>query len=169
MKVLVSIIILMTALVGGAISQVDPYPGPGPLSLAGKQTSAGIFSEQLNETRGNTFVLDGSNRPYSSTLLTVTFEYIGIAEYESGNEISGGTWNLAIYMDGQYIGSVFGKITKGFIRWSPIDGTRYTEATLFVSGGTGAFENVSEHETYLNSTTDLQSDIASGDLTGLDF
>ncbi|MGB7203003.1 MAG: hypothetical protein WBD16_12185 [Pyrinomonadaceae bacterium] len=165
MKVLVQSLLVMTFLAGAAFAQVKELNAE--MSLAGKQTSAGIYDPTVAETQGNTFVLDSSDSSFSSTLLTVSFDFLNDVDYDNGNEISGGEWNLAIYKGGQYRGSIYGKITGGYIRWANSQDLRLTDAYLSILGGTGGFEDTPEGEAYLRAETILSNNQTSVVITGM--
>jgi hypothetical protein len=168
MKKIVQLVALTLTLAGAVIAQFEPIDTnlPDIITYTGNQTSDGKFVAGMNQTMANSFVMNGYNRTYSSLLLTVSFDYSGEADFENGNSIVGGTWNMAVYANGSYVGSIFGDVVNGQISWSvlqgrgakalTVEGAKTTEAYLKVNGGTGEFEGfTARYDAYLRSETNL--------------
>lgn len=164
---LLQLLLVVTFLAAGVFAQIEP--NPDSLAFSGKQTDAGIFNEPIAETRGNTFVLDGSDSRFSSLLLTVSLDFMNGVDYDNGNEVSGGEWNLAVYKGGQYRGSIFGKVSRGYIRWAVSEDLRLTDGSLIILGGTGAFEGTAACDGYLNAETALSTGATNAVIRGLPF
>jgi len=169
MKSVIQLVILILALAGGAFAQFEPgEPTSSEIySFSGVQSSPGKYVLPLQQVTGNSFVLNGSSRSYSSLLLTISFDYAGEADPVNGNNIVGGSWNLSVYANGDYVGSVFGEVREGRISWyGPSGGkqrffgaTRGTSAVLAVTGGTGNFEGQPLREDiYYKSSTNLDNE-----------
>jgi hypothetical protein len=140
MKRLIQLVVLTLALAGGAFAQFDEPIDPtlDTIRFSGNQTSEGRYVTALVQTLSNNFVLNGSTSQYSSTLLTISFDYSGPEDQQNGNVVVGGTWNMALYSKGDYVGSIFGNVVSGNIVWS--GNSKNTTAILEATGGTGNFE-----------------------------
>jgi len=180
MKKIIQLVALTLTLAGAAFAQllpVDTIPTE-VISYTGNQTGDGKFISELNQTTANSFVLNGYNSSYSSLLLTVSFDYAGEPNFESGNHVVGGTWNMGVYSNGTYIGSIFGEVLNGQVMWSvnrgrsaksfSSGGSKTTEAYLRVNGGTGDFEGfTARYDPYIKVETDMDTGVA--DTTLKDF
>lgn len=182
MKKIIQLVVLTLTLAGAAFAQFEPAePIKDMISVSGNETSGGRFMSQINQVMGNSFVLNGYSREYSSMLLTISVDYDGPADYASGNTIVSGSWNLAIYSDGNYLGSIYGEVTNGFIKWSGVvaarnrslEGTaeaKNTTANLKVIGGTGDFERyVSQGDVVYDGDTELSTGDTKSILRGIEF
>lgn len=144
MKRIIQLVVLTLALAGGAFAQLEPIdPTLDTIRFSGSQTSDGRFVTELSQTLSNNFVLNGTTPQYSSTLLTISFDYNGPEDQQNGNVVVGGTWNMAVYSKGNYVGSIFGNVVSGNITWS--ENSRNTSAYLEATGGTGQFEGFTSH------------------------
>ena len=172
MKKIIQLIALTLTLAGAAfaqLQQIDTNPSE-VITYTGNQTSDGKFVAGLNQTMANSFVMNGYNRSYSSLLLTVSFDYAGEPDFESGNQVVGGTWNMGIYSNGTYVGSIFGDVLSGQVVWS-VDqgrnakffssgGSKVTEGYLKVNGGTGDFEGfTARYDAYIKAETNLETGV----------
>lgn len=157
MKRLIQLVVLTLALAGGAFAQYDPIePTLDTITIrfSGSQTSEGKYVRELVQTVNNDFVLNGSTLEYSSTLLTISFDYNGPEDQQNGNVVVGGTWNMAVYSKGDYVGSIFGNVLSGNIVWS--ETSRNTSAYLQATGGTGDFAGIRvQNDVSYNGNTDL--------------
>lgn len=181
MKNIIQLVVFTLALSISAFAQFEPIE-PVPtraISFVGDQSVAGTFVETSQKVEGNSFVLDGFTKEYKSTLLTIAFDYNGMPDYNGGNEVAGGSWNLAVYSKGgDYKGSLYGTVTGGTITWSVFQGrgknaiggsSRNTKAQLKVLGGTGEFFNVVSTEAHFQGDTDLQTNATVATVEGLEF
>jgi hypothetical protein len=102
--------------------------------------------------------------------MTISFDYDGTADFDNGNVVSGGKWNMAVYSDGVYVGSIYGEVSNGFVSWSvsqgrsaksfTVGGTRTTTAYLTIDGGTGEFEGVTaRYDAHIRVDTDLSTGV----------
>lgn len=155
---------------------VDVPPNPasnGPeMTLSGQESNRGQFAKGPNMTIGNSFVLNGSTDTYSSTVMTVAFDYNGEPALVGMNVIVGGTWNMAFYTDeGGYRGSIFGTVNEGRVDW-PEEGAdmKSTFAQLIVTGGSGDFEGTASEGTgvHFEAHTRLRDSTTDSVITGLD-
>jgi hypothetical protein len=162
MKNIIKILVLTLTLAGAAFAQfetIEPVDVEA-ISFSGNQTNEGRFVDPLNQVMGNSFVLNGYNRSYTSLLLTVSFDSDGPADYQNGNVIVGGSWNLAVYSNGTYLGSIYGEVTKGTLKYMQTASgqSKNTSATLRVDGGTGDFERIEMRtEGRIDADTNLET------------
>jgi hypothetical protein len=181
MKNILQLIVLTLVLAAGVFAQLEQAEPMVFLNLNGSETSPGKFNEPMGQTTDNSFILDGTSGEYSSTLLTISFNYGGAADHENGNAIVGGTWSLALYtVEGGYRGSIFGDVQHGQITWAvgqestkPFGsaGSRNTAAWLVVTGTTGDFDPrpIAGNEVYFEATTDTSDAATIAVLKGLRF
>lgn len=179
MKNIIKLVVLTLALSVGVFAQFEPNEPAEAKSIRflGDQSVAGEFVDATQKVEGNSFVLNGTSKEYKSILLTVAFDYNGLPDYNTGNELTGGLWNLAVYTKGgDYKGSIYGTVTAGSISWSVFEdfgkrarasfgsgSTRNTRATLTITGGTGDFYDVRNSDVRFEA----DSDISTGSTTAL--
>jgi len=157
MKKVVQVLVLAMMLAAGAYAQVTTSGSDYSMKMSGEQSSEGVFFDPLGLTMGNSFVLSGRSNNYSSTVLSVEFNYEQSGD-PSCNSISGGSWNLALYTaEGGYRGSIYGKVVEGEITWDPESGKRDTTALLLVTGSTHNLDMEVEPDTKVSfhATTNL--------------
>lgn len=181
MKKIIQLIALATfVLAGSAFAQIVPTePNPaGTFSFDGKQTDAGHFVWELRQVMDNSFVMTGYSKQDIMVLMTVSFNFDGPADYDFGNKIVGGSWNVAIFSNkGAYAGSIFGDVIDGKANWifapkrlESAEGTRTTDVKLRVKGGTDEFENIREgSDAHFTAETALVSGETKGLLEDLIF
>ena len=58
------------------------------------------------------------------------------------NTIVGGSWYLAVYHDGEFDGVVWGNLSGGTVQWNPAGDMATLDATLTITGGTGALRDL---------------------------
>lgn len=169
MKRSIQLIVLTLALACGAFAQVEPIePTLDTIRFSGSQTSDGKYVRELVQTLSNNFVLTGSTPEYSSTLLTISFDYNGPEDQQNGNVVIGGTWNMAVYSRGNYVGSIFGNVVSGNIVWS--ESSKNTSAFLEATGGTGNFEGFTSHsDVFYEGDTDLDNTETNASIFNLNF
>lgn len=124
----------------------------------GVETTLGTYDEINEKCWSNTFAVNGSDR--SETYhFTISMDYL-VTKPGVDNNVTGGTWTLAVYKSGVYSGMLYGTISGGYIIWkSDRDGnlvSRYTAAKINVLGGTDAFENI---ETGLSGVFSATSEV----------
>lgn len=167
MKNIIKIVALTLVLAGGVFAQIMPIDTTEEqfVAFSGNQTSDGKFVEAIDQTMGNSFVFNGYNRDHSSLLMTIGLDHNSQADFENGNVIVGGSWNLAVYTNGTYVGSIFGDVLDGRIKY--LSGgkgrsvaSKTAHATLRVNGGTGAYEGFS-NSSFVRFDADI--DLATGE------
>jgi len=181
MKNIIQLVVVTLALSVGALAQFEPNEPveAKTISFIGDQSVAGEFVDMTQKVEGNSFVLNGTNKEYKSLLLTVAFDYYGMPDYNSGNEVTGGLWNLAVYTKGgDYKGSIYGTVTTGSIIWSVsqprrgfagVASARNTRAALLIVGGTGDFFDVRRSEVRYESDTDISTGASTATIYDLEF
>ena len=169
MKNIIQLVVLTLALSVGVFAQFEPNEPVQPqvVSFVGDQGIAGDFVDMTQKVEGNSFIFNGSTKEYRSVLVTVAFDYYGMPDYNTGNEVSGGLWNVAVYTKkGDYKGSIFGTVVGGSINWSIFQdrraaraasggSSRTTKATLTIVGGTGEYYDITRSDVLINIETDL--------------
>lgn len=161
--------VLILALVLGGLGIVTAQSGP-PISpylvrMDGIVMAEGLRDEIDNVRWGASLTADVNGKRDKSTItghFTHTFNYSSMEpDLLYGNKVTGGCWNLALYEDGVYLGTVFGAVREGTIFWKgekePEAGNM--EVELSVKGATGKLagtitENNNAHfQGYLDMTT----------------
>lgn len=178
MKNIIKIVALTLVLAGGVFAQIMPIDTTEEqfVAFVGNQTSDGKFVEAIDQTMGNSFVLNGYNREHSSLLLTIGVDHNSQADFDLGNYVVGGSWNLAVYTNGTYVGSVFGDVLDGRIKYlsgggkAHVVASKNTSATLRVNGGTGIYEGISSSSfARFDSDVDLANGETRASIAGLEF
>jgi hypothetical protein len=171
MKNIIQLVVLTLILAGAAFAQIEEpiEPITQGITFSGSETTGSRFNTKMDVPAGNTFALNGYNHQYSSILLTLSLDFDGPEDQANGNAIVGGTWNMAVYSKGGYVGSIFGDVTGGTVTWSG-SGKKNTSAAFTVNGGTGDFDGYSNRIfPFYESETDLTNGNTDGFVTDLDF
>lgn len=140
MKNLIYLIILTVTFAVSAVAQVIEAPVEPVLTtkvnLSGVQSSEGKVDSVNNMRMGNAFVLNGADGDLSYHF-TMSMDYSAAQpDFEIGNQVMSGTWNVTVYKNNTYFGSMFGEISTGTIRWyANQPGSRDTEVQLAITGG----------------------------------
>lgn len=136
-------------------AQPPLYYNPGPdvnytSVLDGIETAPGVVSKDGTALAGITYSMDVSG-PLSGHFTVVLDAVGGRPNSVSGNQISRGTWTLAVYKDGIYQGTLFGEVANGMMDWKR-DGKAVIagviDAELTVKGGTKEISNVIGEQAY---------------------
>lgn len=67
------------------------------------------------------------------------YSFAGDASLSGVSSVSGGSWSKLIFIDGEYAGSVFGKIVGGELVRNKLDRTAAINLQLSSDGGTGLY------------------------------
>ena len=141
MKRIVYIIALVFALAGGAFAQ--------SYDMTGVEVTKGTFDSEDSKVWGNTFTLHGNSGELSYNF-TISMDYIS-EKPTPFNEVAGGHWTLAVFKNGEYVGTLYGEVLGGTITWNfdrrgnPI--SRNTSVKVKIHGRTNWFEGVGEGNT----------------------
>jgi hypothetical protein len=141
-----------------------PPDGGAPIdykfALAGVELATGTFDKIDDKRWGNVYVLEGSSGK-TQAQLTVTLDYIsGLPDPLNGNHVTDGSWTLAVYRNGEYLGNLYGQVAGGELHWKMArDGSigfGDFDLKFFVTGGTGKFETAGGAGGILSATTDYR-------------
>lgn len=175
MKKLFYLLSLIFVLTGSVLAQTggDDKIIPPAVLFSGVQITEGNFDKSNDKRWGNTFVLFATyeDRKLSSSQLTVSLDYVkGDPDFNGGNDVVSGTWSLNVYYQGERVGTIFGEVLGGKIRWNvenemlQSDKILSQQATveLRVTGGLGKYDHLGNGEPIygtLNSITKMTGSI----------
>lgn len=148
---------------GGDIRFVPPLQEEHLFNMTGTELTKGTFDQMDDKIWGNIYVVANSGEKLSGQL-TLSVDYVsGIPDFLSGNRITGATWTMALFQDGQYAGNVYGTVTNGTLRWKTGRSSSsdvgydkgYLDAKFLITGGSGAYEFVTGGGGTLSMTTNF--------------
>ena len=156
-----AIVIFMAGALTSATAQIrlPPVPVIGPLNGTYKMAvtanvlSAGDAEYAMSETYGWTcygettgdltgFMFVSMNYSLPEYFIQPVDDVIGISPPQpifQASRITGGSWSKLIFIKGQYVGSVYGRIVGGTMEWSSKDMSAKLILELSADNGTGAF------------------------------
>lgn len=153
MKRIIYTIAVVLILAGGAMAQKtsttisaeNPQVALNAFSfgVSGVETAKGTDDYANNICWSNTFSVTGRDSE-SLYQFTISIDYLEV-EPGQDTDIIGGNWSLAVFRDNRHVGTLFGEISNGTIKWVKDDfGTviRNTTAKIRITGGTIDYANV---------------------------
>ncbi len=110
--------------------------------MSGLETAKGTEDFEDDIIWGNSITLAGTTAEFTANL-----NRSGIRmDPDFGNKVAGGTWTLHVYKGGELSGMLFGEFTGGMVEWLRDRRgnvvAQSINATLVITGGTGAFASV---------------------------
>jgi hypothetical protein len=161
MKKIVYLLVLTLLLAGGVFAQktsrtviaetvpveVPVYPAdPLDRKFKGNESAAPTFDVLNNMYWGNAFALVTDDKS-NSTVLSVSFDYTPNMEQPGDNQVTGGSWTLTVYQNGDYVGTIYGNVSDGVIVETTDETTgsvsmKSVKAHFIVTGGMGLYENI---------------------------
>lgn len=156
LSVLATIVIALSGVFANVSAQktdrpvpwVEPLNGTYTMRVNANELSAGDSKFELQETVGWTSYgkTDGDLSGFMFISLNYTLPKQSVDPKDGRPEpvpqtsqITGGSWSKLIFRDGQYAGSVCGRIASGEIVWSQTDLNATIHLELTSEGGTGSF------------------------------
>lgn len=135
-------LIVMVALLLGLLGAAPALAAP---AAAQTDTMSGfeVFPGFVNGTTrvGATFVGTAGGDLPGAWAVTVDYQPPAIGPGAT-NTIVGGSWYLAVYHDGEFDGVLWGDLSGGTVQWNAAGDAATLDATLTITGGTGALGNL---------------------------
>jgi hypothetical protein len=119
----------------GPIPLIEPLNGTYAMKVNANELSSGDSEYAMQETYGWTCY--GKTNGDLSGFMFISMNYT--VPEKSDSRVTGGSWSKLIFINGQYVGSVYGKIVGGTIVWSDADLTAKMSLELSADDGTGAY------------------------------
>ncbi len=142
--------------------------GPVPSNFSGQETVGGTKDLLNNIYRNNTFVMISNDPadPANAGSLTVSLDMAPIDGLPGAYNIVSGNWSLTVFREGNYVGSLYGEISRGRVTDTLNNLTgetlqRKIKARIRIKGGIGSYENIRPQETN-NADFTLSADYLNG-------
>jgi hypothetical protein len=156
---------------------IGPLNGTYTMAMTANQLSAGDTEYAMAETYGWTCYGKTSGDLTGFMFVSLNYalpEYLSTDKVEAGStpveiilptsNVTGGSWSKLIFMRGQYVGSVYGKVVGGTLVWSQMDLSATMSLQLTADDGTGYFVGNAGKGTFEGTLDPSQK---SGNLTGV--
>jgi len=153
---LIALVILVSGIFVSAAAQKKPLPaeqvlpvmplsGTYKIALTANELSIGSVELNTGETYGWTCygTTDGDLTGYM--FVSLNYSLPSPPDGESGDvaggvsQVSAGSWSKLIFSNGQYLGSVYGKVVSGQLVWNGRDRTTSVRLNLTADDGTESF------------------------------
>ena len=135
----------------------------------GVESTEGTLDPATGIHYGNTVVLNSISE-WNTSSLTVSVDYSTNQFVPDNFIVTGGSWSLAIFQNGNYLGTVYGKVSSGTVRLATnAQGAsiQLTEVNLQPTGGLAEYEGKKFEDITgaFTATTDLRSSHSEGNIS----